>query len=625
MELFLIALAYLSGILLGLYLKISIVLFVLIIITFCLVRNKNKYLKIICKKQYIIIFIICYLISYFQITYLEKNFNEKYKNIQGEIQVIGTIISNPSNKEYKTSYVIQIESINNDKFYKNTKLLLNVKKEKKEILYSYGNKISFTAEFEEPTSQRNKGGFDYKKYLKTKNIYGIIETKSSKIKVLKENNINFISKFANTVSNSIEKQANKLLNEEEASLLTGILIGNKENLDESIQETFRNSSLSHMLAVSGAHISYVIMGITFAISIGKIGKRKSKIITIIFLLFFMLITGRTASVSRVCFMAIYMLLGSLFHKKTTTLSSISISLLILMVSNPYCIFDVGLQLSYGGTIGIVAFYKLLKKYLIKNNQKETKLSKIRIKVQEMLLLTISANVIIFPIIMFHFNNISFTFLISNLLASPIMGVLILLGFITILISYLFFSVAKLFAIPLSFLLKCFMQIAIFSSNLPFSKILVATPKLTYIILYYCFILFLFLYKKVKEKKIKRRLEKKILVNIRKIKIKKVITILLALTTISMLYKQLPKDLKIYFIDVGQGDSTLIVTPKQKTILIDGGGSKGSFDVGEKVLLPYLLDKGITKINYALITHCDADHINRNSYNITKYKSRKSNY
>lgn len=625
MELFLIALSYIFGILSGLYLKISIVLFMLSIIIFCLVRNKTKYLKIICKKQYIIIFIICYLISYFQITYLEKSFNEKYKNIQGEIQVVGTIISNPSNKEYKTSYTIQIESINNDKSYKNTKLLLNVKKEKKEILYSYGNKVSFTAEFEEPTSQRNKGGFDYKQYLKIKNIYGIVETKASKIRVEKDNNTNIISKLANTVSNSIEKQANKLLNKEEASLLTGILIGNKENLDESIQETFRNSSLSHMLAVSGAHISYVIMGITFAISIGKIGKRKSKIITIIFLLFFMLITGKTSSVTRACFMAIYMLLGSLFHKKTTTISSISISLLILIVSNPYCIFDVGLQLSYGGTIGIVVFYNLLKKYLIKSKQEETKLSKVKIKVQEMLLLTLSANSIIFPIIMFHFNNISFTFLISNLLASPIMGVIILLGFITILTSYLFFSVAKIFAIPLSFLLKLFMQIAIFSSNLPFSKILVATPKLAYIILYYCFIILLILYKKVKEKSIKRRIEKKLLLKIIKIKKKKIIAILLILTTISMLYKQIPKNLKIYFIDVGQGDSTLIVTPKQKTILIDGGGSKEGFDVGKKVLLPYLLDRGITKINYALITHCDADHINRNSYNIAKHKSRKSNY
>ena len=78
----------------------------------------------------------------------------------------------------------------------------------------------------------------------------------------------------------------------------------------------------------------------------------------------------------------------------------------------------------------------------------------------------------------------------------------------------------------------------------------------------------------------------------------------------MIYKQIPKNLKIYFIDVGQGDSTLVVTPENKTILIDGGGSreKESFDIGEKILLPYLLDRGITKLDYVLISHFDADHV-----------------
>ena len=92
-------------------------------------------------------------------------------------------------------------------------------------------------------------------------------------------------------------------------------------------------------------------------------------------------------------------------------------------------------------------------------------------------------------------------------------------------------------------------------------------------------------------------------------------------------KIIPNNLKIYFIDVGQGDSTLIVTPNRKTMLIDGGGSreKESFDIGEKVLLPYLLDRGITKLDYVLITHFDSDHVGRDTYNIAKYKSRESNY
>ena len=72
---------------------------------------------------------------------------------------------------------------------------------------------------------------------------------------------------------------------------------------------------------------------------------------------------------------------------------------------------------------------------------------------------------------------------------------------------------------------------------------------------------------------------------------------------------LQKRLEIYFVDVGQGDCTLIKTPTNKTILIDGGGSEfGSFDVGERILLPYLLDRRINNIDYILISHLDSDHI-----------------
>ena len=82
--------------------------------------------------------------------------------------------------------------------------------------------------------------------------------------------------------------------------------------------------------------------------------------------------------------------------------------------------------------------------------------------------------------------------------------------------------------------------------------------------------------------------------------------LIVLILINFIIYIFPQKLRIFFIDVGQGDSTLIITPDKKTVLIDGGGSD-SFDVGEKVLLPYLLDRRILKIDYVLISHFDTDH------------------
>jgi competence protein ComEC len=228
----------------------------------------------------------------------------------------------------------------------------------------------------------------------------------------------------------------------------------------------------------------------------------------------------------------------------------------------------------------------------------------------MLLITISANIVLIPIMLYHYNTLSFTFLISNLLAAPIMGILVLLGFITIIVSFIFQPIGKLFSIPLKLFLKIFLQIATLTSNLPFSQIYCATPKILVIILYYVIIAILLFLRKINENPRKRKIENKILNKANKITKKKIVAIVLIIIIVFLFYKQIPQNFKIYFIDVGQGDSMLIITPKGKTMLVDGGGTRDteSFDVGTSTLMPYLLDRGITKLDYMLISHFDSDHV-----------------
>ena len=129
MELFFITIAWIFGVIWGLYFKISIAFFVIPLIFTCMYLTIKKKIKV---RKYVVLFLISVLISNIQITLLEKSFDEKYKNVGENLEIVGTIISNPIDKQYKNQYILKVEEINGNKKYKNTNLQLNVKKEKED-------------------------------------------------------------------------------------------------------------------------------------------------------------------------------------------------------------------------------------------------------------------------------------------------------------------------------------------------------------------------------------------------------------------------------------------------------------------------------------------------------------
>jgi len=129
-------------------------------------------------------------------------------------------------------------------------------------------------------------------------------------------------------------------------------------------QSFKLSNLSHILAVSGAQISYIILGITYLVDKSRLSKRKTNIFVIFAIVLFMAVTGFTASVVRASIMGIVVLGGKIFYRKSDIWTSIAFSLLIILAQNPMTINDIGLQLSYLGTIGIILFYKHIEHILL---------------------------------------------------------------------------------------------------------------------------------------------------------------------------------------------------------------------------------------------------------------------
>ena len=636
---------YIIGILIGLYLQISIVFLCLVIFIICIIiclHNINKRW---------LVFLCILLIGCMHIRLLNKNYEQKYSEVFGEIHIKAIVISEPADKDYKYIYTIKVEEINNDDKYENTKLILDIKKNSlQEEMPKFGDEIEIIGEFEKPNVARNYKGFDYRNYLKSKKIYGTVT--ANKYKVLRNNKIDGLSNIINSIQSNMKENINKVLNEEEAALCIGILVGDREAISEQTEDNFKKSNLTHMLAVSGSHITYIVNALS--ILLGKTNRKFAKIFTIGVLIFFMALTGFTASVMRACIMGILVLLASITYRKADTINNLGISSFIIIVSNPYAIIDVGFLLSYGGTIGIVLLgdktadklYYILSKITkgkinfadnttlekeidkneenienrkikiiesntklnqYKDNEQQKTMSSISRKIIKYLVnsfsITLSANFIIIPIMAYSFSTISFTFWISNILAAPIMEIVTIFGFIVYFISIIFIPLAQFLGTLLNFLLSLLLKIAEISSLIPCSNIYIKTPYIIECIIYY-FLLFSIL----KLNHTKRIINKCIII------LKKSHKLILCIGIIIIIFSCAainitPKTLKIYFVDVGQGDCTLIKTPSNKNILIDGGGSEfGNFDVGESTLLPYLLDRRVTKIDYMLISHFDSDHI-----------------
>lgn len=518
---------------------------------------------LITKNKKIIVILICLIISIGYVSILEN----KYSKISDmPIKEMVTIISDIQEKEYKKVCTAKI--VRNNK-----KILINIKMSQDIPSIKYGDSLYIEGEFKQPEEARNYKGYNYKQYLKTKKIIGTVELE--KVKILKSSNGSFIHNIQKYIRDTI----NGTLTDEEGNLLLAILLGDKDKLSEDIQESFKTSNLSHMLAVSGAHVSYIILGLTYVLQNSIIGKKNGKIVCIIFLLAFMAITNFTPSVTRACIMAILTLFSSIIYRKSDVYTNISVVALITLIFNPYSLLDLGFQLSYGGTIGIIIF--------IKRIQEKKSNSKVINYIKQMALVSIYANIIIIPIMMYHFNTVSFTFIISNIMASPILGIIVITGFLFIIASITVKPLTRLIAIFIKPILSILIKISQICSKLPFSNILVVTPYMFNVISYYAIILYCIKSKKNNKCKI-------------------IICLLIVLILINFIIYIFPQKLRIFFIDVGQGDSTLIITPDKKTVLIDGGGSD-SFDVGKKVLLPYLLDRRILKIDYVLISHFDTDH------------------
>lgn len=611
---------YMIGIIMGLYLKISIVFLL------CFFVLAVFFIWSIFHRKSLILLLMITLCGCFSIDSTDKRYEREYQILKEDEKywIEAIVVSEPIEEEYKIVYEVEVKDINKDSSHSGKRWILSVKKRKNKIddcKIQFGDLIIFEGQIDIPSCARNYMGFDYQIYLKTQKIYGTLIAQND-VQVVKKNQSSFIDRVLYNVKQDIKARIYSFLPEGARELCLGILIGNKKEISQNVISNFNKSNLSHMLAVSGAHVSYIILILTLLFY--KARYRLRKILISVFLIFFMGLTGFTPSVERAGFMIILTIIAEGVYRKRDIYTNLFFSCLVILFINPYTILDVGFQLSYGATLGILLFQKRISEFLFQcfgfeqvKNDRNTSLERkkqngkwiltIKKYIIDALAVSISANLAIIPIMGLWFHNLSFTFWISNLLATPFLGFITIGGFSLYVISLVFIPIANIIAFGLKYLLYLLIFISGICSELPFSSILIRTPYGFEILCYYL-IVFVFYYFSYFKKKILKL---------------GYIYLSIIIIGYSIIGITSLGNLQIYFVDVGQGDCTLIQTIRNQTILIDGGGSEvGDFDVGEKILLPYLLNRKITKIDYIMISHFDTDHMARIAACYERNESKK---
>jgi len=492
---------------------------------------------------------------------------------------------------YKDKYICKLLD-----FHPKNKVIINFNNSES---LKPGDVIKISSKIEFAQESRNYGGFNYRKYLQSQGIYGMMNIKNYlKVKTNKDMYYYF---------GNIRMKCFEFLDEqyeaEYSSFLKGILFGYKNEIDSSVKEDFKNSSLSHVIAISGMHISYVVLLLETVFSLTKIHKKFYRVLQVMILILFMIFTGMSPSCIRACLMYIYVLIGKCMDRKPNVYIGGVISILIILVINIYSIYNLGFWLSYLSTLGIICasgfIYKMITKKINKNN------SVIRYVIQ-CFSISLASQIFILPVTIYASNTFSLSFFIPNFLMSILIGPIILIGYMSTLLSKTFSHLSLFCNIIEKVMLKLAFIIAKYSKILPLSMIHIPTPSVLTIAMYYYILFSIIKYSYTNKYSFcKIMYRSKMSITIKKATV--ILTILVLLS--SLVIKKIPNDLKIYFIDVGQGDSCLIVTPRNKTILIDGGDGDGdSYDYGKNVVFPYLMDRGINKLDYIMISHFDSDHV-----------------
>jgi competence protein ComEC len=439
--------------------------------------------------------------------------------------------------------------------------------------YLVGNRITVLGTIQKFSEATNPGQFNERMYYKIENID--FKVNAEQIIITDAGYSKFHAVLGRWKSKLIQVY-DTLLSEKESGALIAMLLGEKYLLKEEIKNLYQQNGISHVLAISGLHVSLIGMFLFYLLKKIKLPIPLATFLTIFFIYSYGVLTNFSVSTNRAVVMMTVMLLSALVGKTYDMLSAMALSAFLILLQNPLELLNAGFLLSFGAVLGIALILPCLQ---ILFPSKNAFLSGLYISV--------SAQAATTPMVLFFYYQLPLYGILTNLIILPFITILTLTSILAGIVGLVNMQLGIFVIGGSNYILKFYEFVCRIGSNIPGNLITIGRPNLLQIFAY-SLLLILF-------------------IGVTKRYGKKYFIILLVIAPVFLFIPRSNVGLEITMLDVGQGEAIFMEAKTGTTYLIDGGSASVS-KVGTYRILPFLKSQGVGMLDYAIITHSDSDHI-----------------
>jgi competence protein ComEC len=487
-----------------------------------------------------------------------------YNDRDYEMLVTGTLTEPPDYRDTYTNLQLKVEAVDSGSGDMPAEGLLLVRVPAL-VTYEYGQRVRVRGDLKTPPENEE---FSYRDYLARQNIHSYMSI--ADVTVLPGNEGNPLFAQIYKLKAKLLENVYRLYQDPEASLLAGILLGVDTGMTPELQEAFKNTGTAHIIAISGFNIA-IIAGLFFVIFKYLFGERLGAVFAIIGIVFYTLLVGADAAVVRAAFMGSIALLALQLGRRNNGLNALAAVALFMALINPLVIWDVGFQLPFLATLGLILYaepFSNSTSNLIAKVSKHDTSTFARI-INDFVILTFAAQLTTIPIMAYYFNRISLISFVANPLILPVQPAVMVAGGLADFTSLAIFPLGQLvawFAWP--FAAYTIGMVELFN-RVPHASIYLGDSSIWMVLAFYIALFSVTLnWQRIKD------WFNALGASLRPVVLTAVLMFLFACAMMMWRASSVTGDgqLHITFLDVGSADAVLIKTPEGRNVLINGGPS-----------------------------------------------------